>query len=215
MDIIKCQHEWVNFCRLRYLESTPDGYWFEKAHYPLSEKLGGKDTIDLWYPDHIVQGCLQTLEYSYPCIHSGKRKLEVKVIERVYPNYLEVYWEAYYFCQKFANSCLGEKLKDPEFRDKWSAKMTELALNRWSQAEFYQKMLPCLRERQIKMTQAALSEDSKRKRLSTFSMIDHQKGDKNSQFGTMWVTDGTKEGNIRIKRGQKIPEGYRPGRVCK
>ena len=38
-------------------------------------------------------------------------------------------------------------------------------------------------------------------------------GEKNSQFDTMWITDGTLEGNRKIRRGEKIPEGYRQGRV--
>jgi hypothetical protein len=32
--------------------------------------------------------------------------------------------------------------------------------------------------------------------------------------GTMWITDGTKEGSKKIKKGDPIPEGFRPGRVC-
>ena len=36
-------------------------------------------------------------------------------------------------------------------------------------------------------------------------------GEKNSQFGTMWITDGTL--NKKILRGSDMPKGYRPGRV--
>jgi len=34
---------------------------------------------------------------------------------------------------------------------------------------------------------------------------------KNSQFGTMWITDGEK--NSKIKKEENIPEGWRRGRV--
>jgi hypothetical protein len=34
-------------------------------------------------------------------------------------------------------------------------------------------------------------------------------------LGTMWITDGTKEGSLKIKRGDPIPEGFRAGRVCR
>lgn len=38
----------------------------------------------------------------------------------------------------------------------------------------------------------------------------HQTGEGNSQFGTMWITDGDKP--IKIKKTDLIPDGYRKGR---
>lgn len=38
-------------------------------------------------------------------------------------------------------------------------------------------------------------------------------GTKNSQFGTMWITDGIS--NKKINKKQEIPEGYTKGRTCK
>ena len=43
--------------------------------------------------------------------------------------------------------------------------------------------------------------------------IGKQDGNKNSQYGTMWITDGTK--NKKIKKHEEIPEGYRKGRIIK
>lgn len=40
-----------------------------------------------------------------------------------------------------------------------------------------------------------------------------QVGILNSQYGTMWITNGTI--NSKIKKGESIPEGYRPGKVQK
>lgn len=34
---------------------------------------------------------------------------------------------------------------------------------------------------------------------------------KNSQYGTMWITDGT--ANQKIKKEDVIPEGWRKGRI--
>jgi len=34
---------------------------------------------------------------------------------------------------------------------------------------------------------------------------------KNSQYGTMWITDGTE--NTKIKKNESIPEGWRKGRI--
>lgn len=39
----------------------------------------------------------------------------------------------------------------------------------------------------------------------------HQQGSKNSQFGSMWITNGTE--NKRIKKVDQIPEGWYKGRV--
>lgn len=38
-----------------------------------------------------------------------------------------------------------------------------------------------------------------------------QKGERNSQFGTMWVTNGIN--SLKINRKDNIPEGYRKGRI--
>lgn len=41
----------------------------------------------------------------------------------------------------------------------------------------------------------------------------HQSGVGNSQFGTMWITDGTD--SKKISKNESIPEGWRRGRVMK
>jgi hypothetical protein len=40
-----------------------------------------------------------------------------------------------------------------------------------------------------------------------------QSGEKNSQYGTMWITNGTE--NIKIKKDESIPEGWFKGRKLK
>lgn len=40
-----------------------------------------------------------------------------------------------------------------------------------------------------------------------------QKGESNSQYGTMWITNGTE--NKKIKKGDPIPENWKPGRKVK
>ena len=102
MNLITCQHEWVKHCQQRYRCDPPVGFWFEDAHYPLSRKLGGETTIPLWYPDHIVQGVLQTLEYNYPCIFTRNTD-ESRILADVYPDYLDLYWQAVFICK----SCAG------------------------------------------------------------------------------------------------------------
>lgn len=48
---------------------------------------------------------------------------------------------------------------------------------------------------------------------NTFKQIGHQQGDKNSSFGTMWITDEVI--NNKIKKTDSIPIGFRKGRVLK
>jgi hypothetical protein len=117
------QHDFVVSCKSRYLCNPPLGYHFEKAHYPLSEKLGGTETVRLWYPDHIVQGCIQTLELCYPCIDTRKEHIERPIVNEVYPEYADLYKEAYTFCKRYSGTRRGEVafelglgFHDPEVR---------------------------------------------------------------------------------------------------
>jgi hypothetical protein len=48
-----------------------------------------------------------------------------------------------------------------------------------------------------------------RKRMSEI-MSDQQKGEKNSQYGKIWITNG--KDNMMIKKDQEIPLGWRKGR---
>jgi hypothetical protein len=60
---------------------------------------------------------------------------------------------------------------------------------------------------------AAASPEANAKRKATFESIDHSRGERNSQFGTRWITNG--ERNLKITKDAPIPEGYRVGRVMK
>lgn len=57
----------------------------------------------------------------------------------------------------------------------------------------------------------SLSLDSRNKRIETLSKNKHQQGTKNSQFGTIWITDG--KINKKIKMENTIPHGWYRGRV--
>ena len=58
---------------------------------------------------------------------------------------------------------------------------------------------------------AALNDASKQKRKQTMKKNGHQQGEKNSVYGRMWVTDGTK--NLMV-RPNEIPNGFIKGRIC-
>jgi len=49
------------------------------------------------------------------------------------------------------------------------------------------------------------------KKKETFKQIGHSQGSKNSQFGSMWITNGSE--SKKIQKDTLIPEGWRKGRV--
>lgn len=51
------------------------------------------------------------------------------------------------------------------------------------------------------------------RKAATFVAIEHQKGDKNSQYGIIWITNGTE--NKKIKKEDQLPVGWRTGRAQK
>jgi len=57
------------------------------------------------------------------------------------------------------------------------------------------------------------SNEHKEKCKNTFERIKHQQGKRNSQYGTQWITN--EKENKKIKKGDKIPNGWRLGRKIK
>jgi hypothetical protein len=67
------------------------------------------------------------------------------------------------------------------------------------------------RERQRELQLRSQSVAAMVKRKATFAEIGHSQGDKNSQFGMMWITNEVE--SKKIKKTDLIPEGFRKGRV--
>jgi hypothetical protein len=90
-------------------------------------------------------------------------------------------------------------------------KMWERTSFLWKNDEEYRSnQLNNLRKNRLLAVKAALSPEAKAKRRKTLAEMKHQQGERNSQFGTMWVTNGEK--NLKIRVGDPIPENYRKGR---
>lgn len=66
-------------------------------------------------------------------------------------------------------------------------------------------------EFQRTMSNRSLTDEAKAKRKSTMSINGHSKGEKNSQFGSMWITNEIE--NKKVKKDSDIPSGYRRGRI--
>lgn len=56
----------------------------------------------------------------------------------------------------------------------------------------------------------AITPEVKAKRKETYKEIKHQQGTTNSQYGTMWITNGID--NKKIKSTDILPEGWNRGR---
>jgi hypothetical protein len=102
-----------------------------------------------------------------------------------------------------------EKLKDPKNLIVYIEKCRESFYNSPHKDEIIQK----LKGNQPKAVEAARTPEAIEKKKKKLKEVEHQKGEKNSQYGTMWITDGTKKGSYRIKKGDPIPEGFRRGRT--
>ena len=63
--------------------------------------------------------------------------------------------------------------------------------------------------------EAARTPEARRKQKKKLKEINHQQGESNSQYGKIWITNGTKEGTCRINKAESIPEGFRKGRISK
>jgi hypothetical protein len=53
-------------------------------------------------------------------------------------------------------------------------------------------------------------EEQKLKQKESLRRIKHQQGTSNSQYGTIWITNGSE--NRKIKKSDEIPNGWRKGR---
>lgn len=67
------------------------------------------------------------------------------------------------------------------------------------------------RDIQRKASINSQSAEANQKRKETLKRMQHSKGEKNSQFGTIWITNGI--ANNKIKKGMTIPLGWRKGRI--
>ena len=68
----------------------------------------------------------------------------------------------------------------------------------------------------VEMRKRAETIEAKAKRKDTYKQIGHQQGEKNSQFGTMWITNGVE--NLKIRKEELdnyLIRGYNKGRTVR
>jgi len=110
--------------------------------------------------------------------------------------------------EKFIGSSRNSALRGTARASSISAKA---ARTKWDR--HYEKMVVVALGNLAKACIAATSDEANRKRKLTFAERKHAQGEKNSQFGTCWVTNGVKP--IKIKKEELdtyLANGYRRGR---
>lgn len=103
--------------------------------------------------------------------------------------------------RKGSSAWISKKLKEPNFFKK----------NREISSIRFKNMHKNKQINYKTLLGKSLSEETKKKIGESNSIS--QKGNKNSQFGTMWVTNGKE--SIKIKKDQLIPNGWIKGRTLK
>jgi hypothetical protein len=111
---------------------------------------------------------------------------------------------------KRGNRTIKEKLKDPDKLNEYRKKCKESFNN----SPHREEMINRAKLNQSKAMEASKTPEARKKCKEKLFIIEHNKGEKNPQYGKMWITNGTKEGTYRINKGESIPEGYWKGRIC-
>ncbi len=118
--------------------------------------------------------------------------------------------EAVKLGQKKGANSIKEKLKNPNNLKIHKEKCRE----RYYNSPNKDKMISFAKQNQPKAMEAARTPEAIEKKKRKLKEIKHQQGEKNSQYGKMWITNGTKEGTFRINKEDIIPPGYWKGRIC-
>jgi len=177
-------------------------------HHIIPRYMGGTDD-----PTNLVEVAVTQHAMYHFCNYQLWKNIEDYVAYRGLSGQIS---EAEFLVEKFSvfgkigNDKLREKIKnDPEWAEEVKIKRQES----WENNR--ERNVEKIRTHQPKAVEAARTKEAREKQKNKFEEIGHQQGEKNSQYGKMWITDGTKEGSYRINKGDSIPEGFRKGRVSK
>lgn len=117
------------------------------------------------------------------------------------------------YLSNIGNQAISYKMKtDPEFKKRLSNQTSINNKKMWEDPIIRESIIKSL---SIAKTGTTASEETKAKLKSVFNNIEHQKGTKNSQYGTMWIYSLEEKRNMKINKNDPIPEGWIKGRKTK
>lgn len=178
-------------------------------HHIIPKHMGGSDN-----KENLIEVSVERHAMFHYCNWKLWGKEEDKIAWKTLSGQMSLS-EAQYAAIKLGAQKTGQvmknKMKDEKLREEWSNMKKE----HWKREEYRKKQIPHLLEIQKTASILGNTDEGLKKKKETYKKINHQKGNKNSQYGSMWITDGTKEGTRKINKNELIPEGYRKGRVCK
>jgi hypothetical protein len=96
--------------------------------------------------------------------------------------------------------------------DTFSNNSKEMIFRQTSDPIKFQRLHDLALRSQLSAVEASKSINSRKKRKEKFKEIEHQKGCKNSQYGSYWLTDGTENLKWNDSKGN-WPEFFHRGRV--
>jgi hypothetical protein len=178
-------------------------------HHIIPRYMGGTDIAE-----NLVEVSITQHAIFHYCNYQLWKNEEDKIAWKMLGGQItagEAYLEARKLGGKRGSQKIKEKYQNPEVLKVYKEKCKEAFYNSPNR----EYMIERAKINQPKATEAAKKPESNRKRKQTLSAIKHQQGEKNSQYGSMWITNETKEGTYKINKNDPIPEGYRKGRVCK
>ncbi len=182
---------------------------FTHKHHIIPRYMGGPDT-----PENLVEVTVTQHAMFHFCNYQLWGNVEDFVAWRGLSGQIS---EEEFLKEKFKSfgikggQTLKKMLEDDEYREQYSANCKE----RFENSPYKEEMIRRILENQPRAVELARTPENIEKKKQTLKEIGHQQGEKNSQYGKMWITDGTKEGSYRINKGDPIPEGFRKGRISR
>ena len=109
---------------------------------------------------------------------------------------------------KIGNDRLQEKLKNnPQLKQE----LIQKQIDSWNKNK--EKNMEKIRLSQPKAVEAARTPEARKNKKRKFKEIKHQQGERNSQYGTIWIHNLKLRKNKKIDKNSDIPEGWKPGRI--
>jgi hypothetical protein len=109
---------------------------------------------------------------------------------------------------KIGNDRLREKLKNnPQLREEIKQKQIES----WNKNR--EKHIEKTKLYQPKGVEASKTPEARKRQKQKLKEIKHQQGQKNSQYGTVWIFNLDLKENKKISKNEKIPDGWDVGRI--